>query len=187
MTLWISSSRFGFLFLLFRSELYASGSPKGVFPHLNPLTYVDVCWRMLFVQTRDTRRPRAWHIMQWQRLRNTLLKKFRFATFHLIRNVSSKNCLVLSIKVLKQSNVTESLFLTLLNSELLNSEIDYVFGVTRWNARGSCLQLKSKMVDSLAGFGSVQITDWFLWSVRQRGCIQMFETAKLRQEEFLVS
>ena len=47
-----------------------------------------------------------------------LLKKFRFATFHLIRKVSSKNCLVLSIKVLKQSNVTESLFLTLLNSEL---------------------------------------------------------------------
>ena len=118
MTRWITSSRFGFLFLLFRSELYASGSTKGVFPYLNPLTYVDVCWRMLFVQTRDTLRPRAWHIMQWQRLRNTLLKKFRFATFHLIRKVSSKNCLVLSIKVLKQSNVTESLFLTLLNSEL---------------------------------------------------------------------
>lgn len=58
------------------------------------------------------------HHAEWQRLRNTLLKKFRFATFHLIRKVSSKNCLVLSIKVLKQSNVTESLFLTLLNSEL---------------------------------------------------------------------
>ena len=66
-------------------------------------------------------------------------------------------------------------------------QTDYVFGVTRWNARGSWVQLKSKMVDRLAGFRSVQITDWYLWSVRQRGCVQMFETAKLRQEEFLVS
>lgn len=39
-------------------------------------------------------------------------------------------------------------------------QIDYVFGVTALRtARGSWLQVKSKMVDSLAGFGSVQITD----------------------------
>ena len=107
MTLWRSSSRFSFLFLPFRSELYASGSTKGVFPHLNPLTYVDVCWRMLtYVDVCCLYRPetrgghvhgtscsgRDFVILFW--------KKFRFATFHLIRKVSSKNCLVLSIKVL---------------------------------------------------------------------------------------
>ena len=105
MTLWRSSSRFpseaSYMLLV---------QPRGFFPTLirwRMLTYVDVCWRMLtYVDVCCLYRPetrgghvhgtscsgRDFVILFW--------KKFRFATFHLIRKVSSKNCLVLSIKVL---------------------------------------------------------------------------------------